>query len=68
MMLSTKVTSTANAERYGWGDGCDAWYLVKNDRLHIIQESMPPGTSETRHLHHGCSNSSMCCAVRRRSM
>ena len=52
MMLSTEITSTANAEHYGWGDGCDAWYLVKNDRLHIIQESMPPGTSETRHLHH----------------
>jgi mannose-6-phosphate isomerase-like protein (cupin superfamily) len=52
MMLSTEITSTANAEHYRWGDGCDAWYLVKNDRLHIIQESMPPGTSETRHLHH----------------
>jgi mannose-6-phosphate isomerase-like protein (cupin superfamily) len=52
MMQSTKVTTTKTAEHYSWGDGCDAWYLVKNDRLHVIQERMPPGTSETRHLHH----------------
>ena len=51
-MQSSEISSAATAEHYGWGDGCDAWYLVKNDRLHIIQETMPPGTTETRHLHH----------------
>lgn len=45
-------TSTRTAEHYRWGDCCDGWYLVKNDKLNIIQEKMPPGTSETRHLHH----------------
>jgi mannose-6-phosphate isomerase-like protein (cupin superfamily) len=43
---------TGNAEHYRWGDCCDGWYLVKNDRLNVIQEKMPPATSETRHLHH----------------
>jgi mannose-6-phosphate isomerase-like protein (cupin superfamily) len=52
MMQSTEIKSAATAEHYGWGNACDAWYLVKNDRLHIIQETMPPGTSETRHRHH----------------
>ncbi len=46
------VTNLQTAEHYRWGDCCDGWYLVKNDRLNIIHEKMPPGTSETRHLHH----------------
>jgi mannose-6-phosphate isomerase-like protein (cupin superfamily) len=45
------ATSTRNAEHYRWGDCCDGWYLVKNERLNIIEERMPPGTSETRHVH-----------------
>jgi mannose-6-phosphate isomerase-like protein (cupin superfamily) len=49
--VSVRVTSKHTAEHYKWGDGCDGWYLVKNDRLTVIQESMPPGTSETRHFH-----------------
>jgi mannose-6-phosphate isomerase-like protein (cupin superfamily) len=43
---------TGNAEHYRWGDCCDGWYLVKNDRINVIQEKMPPATSEARHLHH----------------
>ena len=52
--LSTAAnpTSTKTAEHYQWGNCCDGWYLVKNDKLNIIQERMPPGTSETPHLHH----------------
>jgi len=45
-------TSIRTAEHYRWGDCCDGWYLAKNDRINIIQERMPPGSSETRHLHH----------------
>lgn len=33
------------------GRRCDGWYLVKNNRLTVIQEKMPAGSSETRHLH-----------------
>jgi mannose-6-phosphate isomerase-like protein (cupin superfamily) len=43
--------STDTAERYGWGDGCDGWHLVRSPGLSVIQERMPPGTAEVRHRH-----------------
>jgi mannose-6-phosphate isomerase-like protein (cupin superfamily) len=43
--------SIANAEHYRWGEGCDGWHLVRQASLGVIQERMPPGTSETAHLH-----------------
>jgi mannose-6-phosphate isomerase-like protein (cupin superfamily) len=43
--------SRENAEHYRWGDNCDAWYLVKDKELHIIEEVMPPGAAEIRHHH-----------------
>lgn len=51
LCAAAQVTSRDSAEHYGWGDCCDGWYLVKNDRLNVIQERMPPGSSETRHRH-----------------
>jgi mannose-6-phosphate isomerase-like protein (cupin superfamily) len=39
------------ADHYLWGDGCDGWHLVNSSELSIIQERMPAGTSEVRHLH-----------------
>jgi mannose-6-phosphate isomerase-like protein (cupin superfamily) len=48
---SFKTVSINNAEHYVWGDHCDGWHLVKTDSLSIIQERMPPGTSEVKHLH-----------------
>lgn len=42
---------TADAEHYTWGDGCNAWYLVRTPELHIIEESMPADASETPHHH-----------------
>lgn len=43
--------SIASAERYGWGQGCDGWHLVKQEGISVIQERMPPGTAEQRHRH-----------------
>ena len=43
--------STANAEHYRWGDGCDGWHLLRSPTLSVIQERMPPGTAEVRHRH-----------------
>lgn len=40
-----------NSEHYIWGDHCHGWHLLKNDRLSIIEESMPPNTSEVKHYH-----------------
>jgi mannose-6-phosphate isomerase-like protein (cupin superfamily) len=43
--------STSSAEHYTWGAGCDGWFLLKHDDFHVIQERMPPGTSEMAHHH-----------------
>lgn len=39
------------AEQYSWGDGCHGWHLVQTAALSVIEERMPPGTSEVRHHH-----------------
>jgi mannose-6-phosphate isomerase-like protein (cupin superfamily) len=45
------TVSRENAEHYRWGNDCDAWYLVKDPQLHVIEEFMPPGAAEIRHHH-----------------
>jgi mannose-6-phosphate isomerase-like protein (cupin superfamily) len=45
------ITSTENAEHYTWGKLCDGWPLLRSDSLSVIQERMPPGTSEQLHYH-----------------
>ena len=45
------MISLENAEHYSWGKDCDGWHLVKTRELSVIQERMPPRTSETRHFH-----------------
>jgi mannose-6-phosphate isomerase-like protein (cupin superfamily) len=47
----TTPVSTASAEHYTWGDGCDGWHLVRAPGLSVIEERMPPGTAEARHRH-----------------
>ena len=46
------AVSRGNAEHYRWGNDCDAWYLVNDEQLSVIEEFMPPGAAEIRH-HHG---------------
>ena len=43
--------SRENAEHYRWGHDCDAWYLVNDEQLSVIEEFMPPGAAEIRHHH-----------------
>jgi mannose-6-phosphate isomerase-like protein (cupin superfamily) len=45
------VISIQTAEHYTWGQGCDGWHLVRTPELSVIQERMPDGASEVRHLH-----------------
>lgn len=47
----TTPIDTTTAAHYVWGDGCDGWHLVRAAGLSVIQERMPPGTSEARHRH-----------------
>ncbi len=45
------IIDRENAEHYNWGDGCDGWILGGSPDLSVIQERMPPGTAEIRHVH-----------------
>lgn len=45
------MIDTSTAEHYRWGENSDGWHLVRADSLSVIQEVMPPGTSESRHSH-----------------
>jgi mannose-6-phosphate isomerase-like protein (cupin superfamily) len=45
-----KITKES-AEHYLWGQGYDGWHLVRGERLSVIQERMPGGTSEVLHYH-----------------
>ncbi|SEG62250.1 Mannose-6-phosphate isomerase, cupin superfamily [Bryocella elongata] len=53
--MLTQVISATTAEHYRWGgpnaDQADGWFLVKQPGLHVIEELLPPGVTEARHLH-----------------
>lgn len=49
--MPAEVISRDNAQHYTWGNRCDGWFLVRTPDLNIIEEVMPPGTSEARHHH-----------------
>ena len=44
--------SKETGEHYIWGDQCDGWHLLKSPELSVIQERVPPHTTEVRHFHH----------------
>lgn len=46
------VMNRETADAYYWGDGrCQAWRLLEGQDLTVVEEIMPPGTSEHRHSH-----------------
>jgi len=45
------TVSTQTAEHYTWGEHCDGWHLLQSVELSVIQEQMPPQTSEVAHSH-----------------
>lgn len=46
------MISRETAEHFTWREVCDGWFLVNQpDRLTVLHERMPPGSSEVRHLH-----------------
>ena len=45
-----KITKE-NTEHYKWGNNCDGWHLLKSNTLNVIEEKMPPNTSEKLHCH-----------------
>ncbi len=49
--IDMATINIANAEHYHWGQSCDGWHLLATDDLSVIEERMPPGSFEQRHLH-----------------
>jgi len=49
--LQSGSVSRANSEHYRWGNDCDGWHLVKDEKLSVIEELMPAGAREVRHYH-----------------
>ena len=45
------MISKRNTPPFNWGDACDGWRLLDAADLQVIQERMPPATSEVMHLH-----------------
>ena len=45
-MISKRI-----APSYKWRETCSGWTLLDSPNLHVIQESMPSGTHELRHVH-----------------
>lgn len=45
------VASIQTGKHYIWGGNCDGWHLAASPNLSVIQERVPPGSSEVRHRH-----------------
>jgi len=48
---NVSTISKNNAEHYIWGKNCDGWHLAKSKNLSVIQERVPGGCFEVRHIH-----------------
>ena len=47
-----KKSSTGDClEHYSWGTGCEGWVYVNEKELSVKEESMPPHSSEKKHVH-----------------
>jgi mannose-6-phosphate isomerase-like protein (cupin superfamily) len=49
--MPLEPTSRAAAGHYTWGAACDGWHLVRQEKLSVIEERMPPGAAEVLHYH-----------------
>lgn len=45
------MISKQNAPSFTWRDVCEGWTLLDSAELHLLQERMPPATSELLHTH-----------------
>lgn len=50
-MATPEPVSTRNGRHYVWGEVCDGWHLLEEPDLSVIQERVPPGAAERRHVH-----------------
>lgn len=50
-MAKLTASSIENSDHYVWGAVCDGWHLLRSPDLSVIQERVPPGAGEVRHVH-----------------
>lgn len=50
-MTETSPIGKDNAPSFTWREVCAGWTFVDQPSLHVIEERMPPGTFELRHVH-----------------
>ena len=46
-----QIVSIHSCEHYTWGANCNGWHLLRGQDLSVIQERMPPHTSEIAPSH-----------------
>ena len=49
--MNAMKINRSNADHYVWAGICNAWRLHEGQDLSVIDEEMPPGARETRHVH-----------------
>lgn len=49
--VSIVIGNRRVSPRYDWGEGCEGWRVVDRPELSVIEERMPLGTTEIRHVH-----------------
>lgn len=49
--MSFTPVSTETSEHYLWGTASDGWRLLDHADLSVIQERVPGGAGEVRHVH-----------------
>ena len=49
--MKARVIDTSTAPFYRWGEDCEGWRLADHAALSVIEERVPAGAGETRHLH-----------------
>lgn len=50
-MSGARVVGPDPDNHYAWGQRCDGWRLADDPELSVIEERMPPGAAERRHVH-----------------
>ena len=46
-----QIVDITLGERYQWGAASEGWHLLNRPDLSVIQERVPPGDRERRHIH-----------------
>ena len=46
-----RVVDVSSGDRYQWGAASEGWHLVNRPDLSVIQEHVPAGDRERRHVH-----------------